>query len=265
MLDSQYDSEEDVEYNSRSSVKLVRALLPGIAVKPVQSDGISPSEPLECSLDFKYTRATTDQVSTCWFPREEAVKEKQAYRSRHTITLPKIRPQLLRPGFGSYLKRIHGEVDPSAAWTAQDSKLHNQRLLVAGRFVYHVCTAFDIALPSLPEEADRILVNAIGNSNIFSRFSQVVASTEVAASTQANHAQALVHATNYALEQLCNKASSADEGALVRVFKCKTISLASQTCVTYFCYRHLHYRQPKYRTAGTQRSIASLFVTTPLQ
>ncbi len=50
---------------------------------------------------------------------------------------------------------------------------------------------------------------------VFSRFAQAVATAGAAASTEANHAQALVHASNYAKEQLSNKASSADENALV--------------------------------------------------
>jgi hypothetical protein len=110
---------------------------------------------------------------------------------------------------------MHGEVDPNAPWTQNDTKLHNQRLLVAGRFVHFVCTTFNIAVPTLPDEADRVLVNAVGNSGVFAQFTQAVVASGAAASTEANHAQALVHASNYAKEQLSNKASTADEGALV--------------------------------------------------
>ncbi len=201
-------------------MNLVKRLLPNVQLQPV-SDTIAPStEPLECFIDCgssKQPVTLTKESPTCWFPRDEAVKEQKSYRSRHIISLPKISPQLLRSGFGSYLKRMHGEVDPNATWTQLDCKLHNQRILVAARFVHFVCSSINISLPTEPAEADRILVNAVGNSVIFSKFAQTLAAAGVAASTEANHAQALVHATNYAKEQLSNKASSADEGALVRV------------------------------------------------
>ncbi len=215
-------SKPDDDYLDHSYVKLIQRLLPNIHLQPVLAlSATQHSDLFQCYFHLKLSADDTSQIiynkdsKTCWIPRDEVVKEKPGYRSRKTIVLNKIKPVLLRPGFGGYLKRMHGEVDPSATWTLSDTKFHNQRLLVAARFVHFVCTNIGIPIPTIPEDADRILVNAVGNSVVFSRFTQAIVASGAAASTEANHAQALVHASNYAKEQLSFKASTADEGALV--------------------------------------------------
>ncbi len=212
------DSTDDTSFDSRSHVILVRTLWPQILLQPC---GDSPfSEPVECKFEAS-APSMNDKVEvhasslSCWFPRERAAPENKSIRERSRVNLEHIDGKLLRPGFGSYLKRLHGEMDPNSAWTKDDTKKHNQRILVCARFVHYVCTQFGVSLPDNPESADKVLVNTIGDSRVFEQFVSAV-SENAASSTVANHSQALIHASNYAKEQLSKQASCADQHVMVQ-------------------------------------------------